>query len=245
MTQKCTLYGICEWLQSHLSKPLWCPQDAPDQYCEGPDARKPSGNPGGHSGANPSDHLNLSSQSGHRKGGQVSALYSSSSSGRWRPLSQQEASQKRAHQKTLLEAVQLLSSSLSSLQRAELDPDSAPPLPNLAAAVPSTGFEHPAQSMSARAAPNSPMNEVGATGAEPVKLVTRMPNQATPGQRMLHQEETLAAPILQGLCGPQELKGHVMTACQLVEPGMGYAGVTAANTGMYPPPVVHRQHSLS
>ena len=58
-----------------------------------------------------------------------------------------------------------------------------------------------------------------------------MPNQPTPGQRLLGQEETLLAPILQGLCAPQELKGHVMTACQLVEPGMGYAGIVAANTG--------------
>ena len=71
-----------------------------------------------------------------------------------------------------------------------------------------------------------------------------MPNQETPDWRMLGQAETLAAPILQGLCSPQELKGHVMTACQLVDPGMGYAGITAANTGMYPPDV-HCQHSLT
>lgn len=38
-------------------------------------------------------------------------------------------------------------------------------------------------------------------------------------------------PILQALCSQQELKAHVMTACQLVDPGMGYAGCTAANTG--------------
>lgn len=38
-------------------------------------------------------------------------------------------------------------------------------------------------------------------------------------------------PILQALCSQPELKAHVMTACQLVDPGMGYAGCTAANTG--------------
>ena len=221
---------------------LRCLQDQPDQSCEDPDSCKVSEDPRAYSAPTPTNHPSPSNQSGHHKGGQVSALYLSASSGRWRPLSQQEASQKRAHQRTLLEAVKLLSSSLSTLQRAELDPDSAPVLPNLAATICSTGFEHPAQSMSARAAPNSPMNEAGVTGAEPVKPVTRLPNQATPGQRAPGQGESLAAPILQGLCGPQELKGHVMTACQLVDPGMGYAGITAANTGMYPPHV-HRQPS--
>ena len=161
----------------------------------------------------------------------------SSSSGRWRPLSQQEASQKRAHQKTLLEAVKLLSSLLSSLQSAELTPDSAPLFPNLAVALSSTASKHLAQSMPARAAPNSPLGETGAFCAKAAtsRADSRMPNQKNPEQRVLGQIEALAARILQGLCSPQELKGHVMTACQLVEPGMGYAGIAAANTGMSSP----------
>ena len=192
-----------------------------------------------HPGATASTHPNPSSQSGHHRGGQQSAVHRSALSGRWRVLSQQEASQKRAHQKTLLEAVKLLSNSLSSLQCAELESDSAPPPPSFAAATSSSVLEYPARSMSGRAASNTLEGKAGATDANPVKAaniraVNTMPNQATPGQRMLGHGETLAAPILQGLCGAQELKGHVMTACQLVEPGMGYAGTTAANTGMAP-----------
>lgn len=194
------------------------------------------GVPRTHPGASASTHSNPSSQSGRHKGGQESALHRSSLSGRWQPLSQQEASQKRAQQKTLLEAVKLLSSSLSSLQSAELESVSAPALSILAARTSSSVLEHPAQSTFGKAASDSPEGSASATGADPVeavtiRAVTTMPNQATPGQRMLGQEETLAASILQGMCGPQELKVHVMTACQLVEPGMGYAGITAANTG--------------
>jgi len=39
--------------------------------------------------------------------------------------------------------------------------------------------------------------------------------------------------ILQGLCDQQQLKAHVMTACQLIDPSMGYAGTTAANAGRH------------
>jgi len=48
-------------------------------------------------------------------------------------------------------------------------------------------------------------------------------------------------PILQALCEQQEMKGHVMTACQLVDPGMGYAATTAANAGNVPGLVVALQ----
>lgn len=47
------------------------------------------------------------------------------------------------------------------------------------------------------------------------------------------QAGILILPILHGLCAPQELKAHVITACQLVESGMGYAGMTAAITGLH------------
>lgn len=216
---------------------LWCRQDEPDQYCDGPGACKPLEDPRAHPGATPCAHPSPSSQSVQPKGGQT-ALLRSSSCGRWRPLSQQEASQKRAHQKTLLEAVKLLSSLLSSLRHADLRPDSAPPLRS----APSAADEHLAQSLSQGATPDSPMGKADVRGthlarAPTNRAFTRLPDQATPGQRCLPQqetlpqEETLAAPILLGLCGAQELKGHVMAACQLVEPGMGYAGLTAANTG--------------
>ncbi|KAL3145734.1 hypothetical protein ABBQ32_003263 [Trebouxia sp. C0010 RCD-2024] len=85
------------------------------------------------------------------------------------------------------------------------------------------------------ASANSGLGEVGFRGEPSVNpaAATSSPGarMLNPGLKVLGQDEALAAVILQGLCAPQQLKGHVMAACQLVEPGMGYAGITAANTG--------------
>ena len=53
------------------------------------------------------------------------------------------------------------------------------------------------------------------------------------GGLLLHQggASSRGSPILQALCNQQEVKAHVMTVCRLIDPGMGYAGITAANAG--------------
>ncbi|KAL0044984.1 hypothetical protein WJX82_004172 [Trebouxia sp. C0006] len=46
-----------------------------------------------------------------------------------------------------------------------------------------------------------------------------------------HKRQHQRALLEAALCDQQQLKAHVMTACQLIDPSMGYAGTTAANAG--------------
>ena len=183
------------------------------------------------------------------RGAQASALSRSSSSSKWQLLSQQEAAQKRACQKPLLAAVKLLSSLLSSIavsQPAEGSAaDSGLASDNVTDAANCPVPRHSAQSETKRAFNKGPLDESsrdagllkavsGTTHSADIETAVGLSEHSDSGQQS-GQAGALTLPILQGLCAPQELKAHVITACQLVESGMGYAGMKAAITGQLSP----------
>ncbi|DBA84407.1 TPA: hypothetical protein ACH3X1_006045 [Trebouxia sp. C0004] len=126
---------------------------------------------------------------------------SSSASGRRRILTADEVAHKRQHQKALLEAVKLLTACLKHLQAS----DTPPPL----------------QTQSEQQQPAT---------AELAKHDVMVKEEGSRCQIASdHMHAVLI--ILQALCDQQQLKAHVMTACQLIDPSMGYAAITAANAG--------------
>ncbi len=126
---------------------------------------------------------------------------SSSASGRRRILTADEVAHKRQHQKALLEAVRLLTACLKHLQAS----DTPPPLQT-----------QPEQQQPATA-----------------KLAKHnvMVRQEGSNCQMASDHTHAVKIILQALYDQQQLKAYVMTACQLIDPSMGYASTTAANAG--------------
>ncbi|KAL0040433.1 hypothetical protein WJX77_006887 [Trebouxia sp. C0004] len=74
---------------------------------------------------------------------------------------------------------------------------------------------------------------------EAVKLLTaclkhlQASDTPPPLQTQSEQQQPATAELAKhdALCDQQQLKAHVMTACQLIDPSMGYAAITAANAG--------------
>ncbi len=126
---------------------------------------------------------------------------SSSASGRRRILTADEVAHKRQHQKVLLEAVTLLTACLEHLQAS----DTPPPLQT------------------------QPKQQQPATARLAKHDVMVRQENSSCQLALDHMHAVLI--ILQALCDQQQLKAHVMTACQLIDPSMGYAGTTAANAG--------------
>ena len=128
---------------------------------------------------------------------------SSSASGRRRILTADEVAHKRQHQKVLLEAVTLLTACLKHPQASDT------PLP--------------LQTQSEQQQP------------APAKLTRHdaMVRQEGSSCQTASDHTHAVLIILQALCDQQQLKAHVMTACQLIDPSMGYAGTTAANAGRH------------
>ena len=125
----------------------------------------------------------------------------SSASARRRILTADEIAHKRQHQKALLEAVTLLTACLKHLQASDT--------PTLLQTQPEQ--QQPATAKLTRHA-----------------VMLRQEGSSC----QLASDHTHAMfIILQALCDQQQLKAHVMTACQLINPSMGYAGTTAANAG--------------
>lgn len=125
----------------------------------------------------------------------------SSASGRRRILTADEVAHRRQHQKALLEAVTLLTACLKHLQAS----DTPPPLQT------QPDYQEPASAKLAK------------------RNVTFRQESSSCQMASDHTHAVLI--ILQALSDQQQLKAHVMTACQLIDPSMGYAGTTAANAG--------------
>ena len=151
----------------------------------------------------PADPL-ASTPSAPTKPNMVPALRSSSSaSARQRILTADEVAYKRQQQKVLLEAVTLLTACLKHLQASD---------------TPTLLQTQPEQQQCAT--------------AELTRHAVLLRQEHSSCQ--LASDHTYAMfIILQALCNQQQLKAHVMTACQLIDPSMGYAGTTAANAGRH------------
>ena len=195
-------------------------QDDPEQYREESDHRRDH-NPDASPSVQPNPKPSIS------KGSQLSGLRRSSLSGKWRPLSQHEFSQKRAHQKALLPAVKLLTIALQPRQQGqsqqEASHDSLP--------VASGASRGSAQENSNQQEAKSVMEDNVTDAQSHAGVAGAGKDVANAAAQDSSAGFSRLASMLEGLCTPQELKAHVMTACQVVDPGMGYAGVTSAIAG--------------
>ena len=189
-------------------------QDNPDQYVDdlGPTARN----------AQEDRMTSKSSPSANvRTRRQPSRLQSSSSASRTALLSPGAAARKRLNQTALLEAVKLLAASIVAIQQLPAD------LP-----VTASDSSKNAGSIHQNTADGTP-KYAQATSQSPVSSVPAAEQHDARCGNQCKGEPAFAEKLtaLQGMCSQQEMKAHVMTACQLVDPSMGYAGITAAISG--------------
>ena len=204
---------LCQ--QKHPMQPCLYMQDDPDQYVDdpGPSARNAQEE---HMTSKPSP-----SATG-RTSRQSSCLQPSSSSSRTALLSPGAAARKRLHQTALLEAVKLLAASIVAIQQntAKLPVAASDDSEDVNSVHQDTadGIPETDQATSRNAVRSVPAAEqYNAT-----HLDDQCKEEAAPAEKLT---------ALKGMCSQQEMKAHVMTACQLIDPSMGYAGITAAISG--------------
>lgn len=216
-------------------------QDDPSNYVEAPladvsqsvDSSKGTPNPA-------SSALMPAAAAAAMSAGKVHKQPKGASAGRvWRPLTKGEVENKRQHQSAISQSVVLLIACLghtiqkTSLHEADIKEGSV------------TGGAGP---VNAEAGPvNAPAGQCNAEAgtidfkAGPVKAEHTATNTNVCSEFLYEvgaevdggKAGKLLLPVLEALSNPQELKLHVMTACQMVDRGVGSRIAIAANHGTH------------
>ena len=141
----------------------------------------------------------------------------------WRPMSKSEVASKRTHQSAVSQNVVLLTACLSDLAQMGAQ---APPTKDAESQSQHAGMQlthaevHPA------------LVEAQSAHAEKIPDV----RGGVSGKVEWGDVGDSVLPVIGVLSNPQELKLHVMTACQLVDRGVGSRIAIAANQGVICPP---------